>query len=300
MCPFLNLEERQGRKGFPWRTFAPFVAFAANSCIIMMHARSVEPGMSNQVVYQLLGYLPAVMAELRGQTMILLIDDQESVRTNLGNYLERYGYEVALAADGADALRQMSQSTPELVVLDVQMPQMDGLDLCRTIRQRFGSIPILMISGERKELMDRIIGLEIGADKYLLKPFDPALLLAEVRALLRTAQASNSSASEWLAVDDRLRIHRGQRRVEVGGKAVHLTGQEFDLLLYLVDNAGVACSRDDLIEQVWKDQTGAVTDQAVNSCVARLRSKIESKADGAIYIESMYGWGYRFRRLTES
>lgn len=229
---------------------------------------------------------------------ILLVDDQESVRANLGEYLQRHGFCVALAKDGSQALELLHRSTPDLVVLDVQMPEVDGLEVCRTIRQKSSSIPILMISGERKELMDRIVGLEIGADKYLLKPFDPALLLAEVRALLRTAQASSNPTDEWLAIDERMRIHRSRRRVEVNGNPVHLTSQELDLLLYLVDHAGVACSRDDLIEQVWKDSTGSVTDQAVNSCVARLRSKIESRADGAVYIESMYGWGYRFRAFN--
>ncbi len=227
--------------------------------------------------------------------MILLVDDQESVRTNLGEYLQRYGYEVLLAADGAEALHLLRDVTPSLVVLDVQMPEVDGLDVCRTIRQTSNRVPILMISGERKELMDRIVGLEIGADKYLLKPFDPALLLAEVRALLRTAQVSSNSTHEWLVVDDRLRINRRRRTVVMNGNPLHLTSHEFDLLLYLVNNAGVACSRDDLIEQVWKDTSGAVSDQAVNSCVARLRHKIEADADSPAYIESMYGWGYRFR-----
>jgi len=225
---------------------------------------------------------------------ILLIDDQESVRTNLGEYLARYGFAVTLAGDGLHALQMLDNATPDLVVLDVQMPEVDGLEICRRIRQRPDHIPILMVSGERKELVDRVMGLEVGADKYLLKPFDPALLLAEVRALLRTAQAVGNHTHGWLVIDERLRINRQRRRVEVVGKLVHLTSHEFDLLLYLLDNAGKACARDDLIENVWKDTTGAVSDQAVNSCVARLRQKIEVNASRPVYIESMYGWGYRF------
>nr|HRJ44726.1 response regulator transcription factor [Caldilineaceae bacterium] len=182
--------------------------------------------------------------------------------------------------------------------LDVQMPEVDGLEICRRIRQQPGHIPILMISGERKALMDRVIGLEIGADKYLIKPFEPALLLAEVRALLRTAQAVGNHTQEWLAIDGRLRINRQRRCVEVEGQWVHLTSHEFDLLLYLVQNEGRACARDDLIEQVWKDTTGTVSDQAVNSCVARLRQKIEVNPSRPVYIESMYGWGYRFMSLA--
>lgn len=234
------------------------------------------------------------------QATILLVDDQQSVRNSLGEYLERHGFTVLLAADGASALRIVAQQVPDLLILDVQMPETDGLEVCAAVRRRYDHLPILMISGERKELMDRIIGLELGADKYLLKPFDPALLVAEARSLLRTARAAAHGASAWLTVDERLRIHRGRRLVEVDGRAVRLSALEFDLLLYLVDRVGVPCARDDLIEDVWRDTTGAVSDQAVSSCVARLRRKIEDEHAGAVYIESMYGWGYRFRGPAES
>ncbi len=229
------------------------------------------------------------------QAVILLVDDQESVRTNLGKYLQRHSFDVHAVADGTSALHWLAQHIPDLVVLDVQMPDVDGLDICREIRRRSGALPILMISGERQELMDRVIGLETGADKYLLKPFEPALLVAEIRSLLRTARAAGKTSDMWETITPRLRLQRAQRLVEVDGNLIPFTSLELDLLLYLIDRAGIACARDDLIEHVWHDRTGAVSDQAVNACVARVRRKIEASTNSPTQIESIYGWGYRFR-----
>jgi len=231
--------------------------------------------------------------------LILIIDDEENVLHSLRDYLARYDFEVATASSGADALTLLQHTSPALVVLDVQMADVDGLDVCRDIRRRPDYVPIVMISGVRRESVDRVIGLELGADKYLLKPFDLPVLLAEIRSLLRTTRASGpeSRPNGWETLDAHLRINRQLRRVHAGGEEPRLTVLEFDLLTYLVDRAGTPCSRDDLIEYVWKDTTGSVSDLAVNSCVARLRRKIEPDPANPVYIQSMYGWGYRFCAL---
>ena len=172
------------------------------------------------------------------QAVILLVDDQESVRTNLGEYLQRHGFDVHVVSDGASALLWLAHHIPDVVVLDVQMPELDGLDICREIRRRSSSLPVLMMSGERQELVDRVIGLEIGADKYLLKPFEPALLVAEIRSLLRTARAAGKRLDAWETIAPHLRVQREQRLVEVDGNPIPFTSLELDLLLDRSNRAG--------------------------------------------------------------
>ncbi len=226
---------------------------------------------------------------------ILLVDDEENVRRMLSDYLSLNGFEVVPAGDAVAALAYLADNSPDLVILDVQMPGQDGFDVCRQIRTTSTYIPVLMISGVRRETVDRIVGLEIGADKYLTKPFELPVLLAEVRSLLRMAQASNSVGNNhWLVVDEYLQIDRQRRTVRVAGRTPHLTVLELDLLLYLMDHEGRPVSRDDIVESVWKDTSGGVSDLAVNSCVARLRKKIERDPTNPTYIQSVYGWGYRF------
>jgi two-component system response regulator RegX3 len=179
---------------------------------------------------------------------------------------------------------------------------MDGLETCRAIRQGMQeSVGIIMISGVKKEMVDRVVGLEMGADVYMTKPFETRELLAQVRALLRrtTAQDAHDASAGWLVVDDDLRIHLERRLVEVGGEEVHLTRLEFDLLAYLVQRSGVPCARADLIDAVWGyDESGwDVSDAAVNTCIAKLRSKIESDPARPRYIHSVHGVGYRFAAL---
>lgn len=229
------------------------------------------------------------------EATILLVDDEKNVRRTLNDYLVLHGFRVIPVADGVAALVHLNKHKPDLVILDVQMPGQDGLDVCRTIRRSATYIPVLMISGVRRETIDRIVGLEIGADKYLTKPFELPVLLAEVRSLLRTAQAPNNGGnSQRMVVDEYLQIDRRQRAVSAGGRTPHLTVLEYDVLLHLIDCGGRPVSRDDLVEFVWKDTSGGVSDLAVNSCVARLRKKIEPDPANPTYIQSIYGWGYRF------
>jgi DNA-binding response OmpR family regulator len=232
---------------------------------------------------------------------LLIVEDEERLRVSLQDYFEREGFKVSVAEDGVKAIDLVNRSNPDLVILDVQLPYMDGLEVCRKIRERAGnSIGIIMISGFKKEMVDRVVGLELGADMYLTKPFETRELLAHVRALLRRmkAQREHGDVAGWFVVDDHLRIHFDRRLVEAGGEKIHLTPLEFDLLKYLARRPGIPCGRSDLVDDVWGYEAGGdITDAAVNTCVAKLRSKIEPDPANPRYIQSVHGIGYRFMEL---
>lgn len=234
------------------------------------------------------------------EAKLLIVEDEAHLRASLQEYFEHEGFGVTVADDGAVALSMLDSVQPDLVILDVQLPHVDGLEVCQAIRQRAGhAVGIIMISGVKKELVDRVVGLELGADVYMTKPFQTRELLAQVRALLRRiqAQSAQGEAAGWFVVDDYLRIHFQRRLVEAGGREVHLTRLEFDLLKYLAQRPGVPCARADLIDNVWGyDEAGwDVSDAAVNTCVAKLRAKIEPDPAHPRYIQSVYGVGYRFK-----
>ncbi len=230
---------------------------------------------------------------------LLIVDDEPHVRSSLQEYFGREGFQVDVAADGPSALAALDGFRPDLVILDVQLlphPTMSGLELCRELRSRYGQgVGIIMISGVRREEVDQIVGFELGADHYLLKPVSNRLLLAQVKALLRTLRARQSEAEGggWYEVDEQLRIHLQRHLVEVGGASVTLTTQEFAVLAYLLQHYGEPVTRTDLIEAVWKYEEG-VSDAAVNTCVARLRKKIEPDPAHPRYIHTRYDLGYRF------
>lgn len=230
---------------------------------------------------------------------LLIVEDESRLRSSLAEYFEREGFGVAMAGDGAEALAMVDRVRPDLIILDVQLPRQDGLEVCQVVRRQIGApVGIIMISGIKKELVDRVVGLEVGADVYMTKPFETRELLAQVRALLRRIQSQSAAgeAAGWLVVDDHLRVHFEQRRVEVGGKEAHLSRLEFDLLQYLAQRPGLPCARADLIDAVWGyDQAGwDISDAAVNTAVAKLRAKIEPDPAHPRYIHSVHGVGYRF------
>lgn len=231
---------------------------------------------------------------------LLIVDDEDRLRASLREYFQREGFRVAAAASGAEALALLEEVNPDLIILDVQLSGMDGLEVCRAVRGRTGhAVGIIMISGMKKEVIDRVVGLEVGADIYLTKPFETRELLAQVRALLRRIGAQRTPGADpgWFVVDDHLRIHFERRLVEAGGQEVHLTRLEFDLLKELAQAPGVPFSRTDLVDSVWGyDEAGwDVSDAAVNTCVARLRAKIEPDPNHPRYIHSIHGVGYRFQ-----
>jgi len=232
---------------------------------------------------------------------LLIVDDEEGVRSSLQEYFKCEGYFVEVAIDGDQAFEVLETYRPNLIILDVQMPNKDGLEICRLIRQKIGqSINIIMISGIKKEMVDRVVGLEVGADVYMTKPFETRELLAQVRALLRREkeQLLIETTGGWQTIDDYLRINFRMRTIEAGGNEVYLTRLEFDLLEHLIKQAGKPCGRSDLVDEVWGYEAGGdISDGAVNTCVAKLRAKIEQDPTNPKYIQSVHGIGYRFMKL---
>jgi two-component system response regulator RegX3 len=231
---------------------------------------------------------------------ILIVDDDDAWRLSLTDALRREGFEVAGAATGPDALREMAMRPVDLLILDVQLPRRDGYDVCREVRAQPRYVPILMISGVKKEVADREFGLQIGADRYFEKPAEPREIIAQVRALLRMATALRSDG-HWqgqMIVDDHLQIDFERNVVIADGQVAVLSPQEFALLGFLVRRAGAPCTRDDLIENVWGviGKEG-VSDAAINTMIARLRQKLEPDPHRPIYILTVHKWGYKFRDL---
>ncbi len=224
---------------------------------------------------------------------LLIVEDDERLRLSLRRYFEDEGFDVSVAGDGAKALSILDEISPDLLILDVQLsPDVDGLDVCRAVRQRMGSsVGIIMISGIKKEEIDQVVGLEVGADVYLTKPCGPRKLLAQTKALLRRIKAQ--TASGWFVVDDYLRIHFERRQVWAGGREVTLSPLEFDVFAYLAQNSAKVCGKEDLKDAVY-GPGALVSDATLGACVFKLRRKIEPDPVNPRYVRTAFGVGYRF------
>jgi len=220
---------------------------------------------------------------------ILVVDDEPMVREVVVRYLERDGYVTVEAADGDDACKIFDRCAPDLVVLDLMLPGMDGLAVCRWIRER-SATPVVMLTA-RGEETDRIVGLEIGADDYVQKPFSPRELVARVRAVLRRG-AAPPATDERLVFDD-LTIDAACREVTRAGEPLHLTAKEFDLLWFLAGNPRRVFSRDHLMQRVWGYES-TIDTGTVTVHVRRLREKIEDDPSHPRRLETVWGVGYRF------
>jgi two-component system, OmpR family, response regulator MprA len=219
-------------------------------------------------------------------TTILVVDDDPKIRSVLGRGLRFEGYDVEIAASGQEAL-QLARDTPfDLVVLDLTMPRMDGLEVCRRLR-RGASIPILMLTA-RSGVADRIVGLDSGADDYLTKPFDFEELLARVRALLRRTQPQSG---EILTFAD-LRLNTGTREAERGRRRVELTTREYELLLLFMRHPRQVLLRDQIMDRVWGD--AMVESNALEVHIGRLRDKLEADDEERL-IQTIRGAGYALR-----
>jgi len=220
---------------------------------------------------------------------VLVVDDEPIVRDVVVRYLRRDGFTTLEAADGDSARRLIETGEPELVVLDVMLPGTDGLALCRWIRSR-GDLPVIMLTA-RGEEADRIVGLELGADDYVTKPFSPRELAVRVQTVLRRAAPPSSPASrielEGLTIDP------ATREVERDGEILRLTAKEFDLLYFLASNPRRVFSRDQLMGRVWGYEA-AVDTGTVTVHMRRLRSKIERDPSNPRHLETVWGVGYRF------
>jgi DNA-binding response OmpR family regulator len=222
-------------------------------------------------------------------TTILVVDDEPIVREVVVSYLRREGYRTLEAGDGELAKTLVEREQPDLVVLDLMLPGTDGLSVCRWIRTR-GSLPVIMLTA-RGEEADRIVGLELGADDYVTKPFSPRELAARVRTVLRRASAA-PDAAELLTFED-LELDAGAREVRQAGKPLRLTAKEFDLLWFLASHPRRVFSRDQLMQRVW-GYSSALDTGTVTVHVRRLREKIEADASQPRRLETVWGVGYRF------
>jgi DNA-binding response OmpR family regulator len=235
-------------------------------------------------------YAPLEMgAPATTMTSVLVVDDEPVVREVVVRYLQREGYATLEAGDGDDARRVIETQNPGLVVLDVMLPGTDGLELCRWIRGR-SSLPVILLTA-RGEEADRIVGLELGADDYVTKPFSPRELVARIRTVLRRSNAQPASADRLEFGD--LVIDGASRQVQRGTSPVALTGREFDLLWFLASHPRHAFSRDQLMDRVW-GYHAAVDTGTVTVHVRRLREKIESEPSRPTHLRTVWGIGYRF------
>ena len=217
---------------------------------------------------------------------VLVVEDESSIASFVALYLKNAGYSVRTVATGADALAQADAERPDLIVLDLMLPDVDGIEVCRRLRKD-SDVPILMLTA-RDEDVDKIIGLEVGADDYLTKPFNPRELVARVKSILRRATPDRREiASATLSHGD-LSIDAGRREVKVGDEEIKLAPKEFDLLWELLDHRGLVLTRDQLLERVW-GYTFAGDTRTVDVHVRQLRRKLGEASP----IVTVWGVGYK-------
>jgi DNA-binding response OmpR family regulator len=225
---------------------------------------------------------------------ILLVDDEQSIQTLLSFPLRKDGYEVVQATDGREALARFSETAFDLVVLDVMLPRVDGLEVCRRMRAR-SSVPIIMLTAKAEEI-DKVLGLELGADDYITKPFSMREFRSRVKAALRRASMARrepSAGEEPLEVHE-LRIDPAKRAVEVRGAGVQTTYVEFEILVALATSPGRVWTRDMLLTRIWGDS--AYRDpRTIDVHIRHLREKLERDAKDPEYLFTVRGVGYRFR-----
>ena len=224
---------------------------------------------------------------------LLMIDDDTKLVALVREYLEPHGFEVASAHDGQGAVEAVLATDPVLVILDVMLPGVDGLEVCRRLRQS-SRVPVLMLTARGDET-DRIVGLEIGADDYLAKPFNPRELLARIRAILRRSGAEETTGVAAPLVVGTLVVDPGARRVTVRGRDVDLTSAEFDLLHALAANVGRVLSREQLLQKLHGPEWAAY-DRSVDVHMSRLRQKIEDDPRRPVLLKTVRGVGYQLCR----
>jgi DNA-binding response OmpR family regulator len=222
---------------------------------------------------------------------ILVVDDERSISEVVSLYLSRAGYRVKLAHDGAAALQMIAAQQPDLVVLDLMLPEVDGLEITRRLRAK-GDTPIIMLTAKRGET-DRILGLEMGADDYVVKPFSPQELVSRVRAVLRRTQGASPAAPQRALSFEGLHIDPVTRLVTVNGREISLTAKEFDLLWFMANHPRQVFNRDQLLDNVW-GESDFLDPSTVTVHVRRLREKVEADPSNPRYVYTVWGVGYKF------
>ncbi len=231
----------------------------------------------------------------RSRGSVLVVDDEPTITEVVSRYLQRAGYETRVAADGPEALELAAAERPDLVVLDLMLPGMDGLEVMRRLRQASGPEggPSVILLTAKGEATDRVIGLRLGADDYVVKPFSPAELVARVDAVLRRRVTATEEREDPISFEG-LELDPMARRVTVRGEEAQLTLREYDLLLHFVRHPGQAFSRDQLMDAVWQYSFYSDT-STVTVHVRRLRAKIEEEPSEPRWLQTVWGVGYRFQ-----
>lgn len=220
-------------------------------------------------------------------TRVLIIEDEATYRETLGYLLRKEGFDVVEAADGTIGLAEFERGGADIVLLDLMMPGLPGTEVCRRLRAR-SSVPVIMVTARDDEI-DKVVGLELGADDYVTKPFSPRELVLRVKALLKRRRGDGEPRQALVAGD--LRLDRERHEVTIGKKAVDLTATEFKLLAHLMEYPGRAMTRDQLLDSVW-GMDAFVTDRTIDTHVKRLRAKLGKLGER---VETVRGVGYRFR-----
>jgi DNA-binding response OmpR family regulator len=221
-----------------------------------------------------------------GAQTVLVVEDEASIASFVSLYLKNAGYDVRAVTTGSAALTQVASEQPALIILDLMLPDLDGIEICRRIRKT-SDVPILMLTA-RDEDVDKIIGLEVGADDYLTKPFNPGELVARVKSILRRANPERRELEGACLEHGDLNIDAGRREVTVGGDEIQLAPKEFDLLWELLDHGGLVLTRDQLLERVW-GYTFAGDTRTVDVHVRQLRRKLGAASP----IVTVWGVGYK-------
>ncbi len=223
------------------------------------------------------------------QELILIVDDEPKIVKLTCDYLEKDGFRVTSAGDGLTALAKARREKPDLIVLDLMLPEMDGREVCRILR-RESDVPIIMLTA-RSEEADQLVGLELGADDYITKPFSPRTLVARVRAVLRRAQG-HIKPQTIISVGD-LEIDLDGHRIRLKGETIHLTPNEFRLLAIFARHPGQLFTREQLVDQMHGISLESF-DRSIDSHIKNLRRKLKDDQSQPVYITTVYGEGYRF------
>jgi len=225
------------------------------------------------------------------QQNILIVEDDKHISKLVKYNLEKAGFNCHLSITGEDALSVLDKQEIDLIILDIMLPKMDGLETCKRIKQneQLCDVPVIMLTAKGEEI-DRIVGLELGADDYIVKPFSPRELVLRIKTILKRGQSKTVKAKDIYSVDD-LTVDVGRHKVSVGKKDIQLTSMEFKLLLTLVQRRGRVQSRDQLLEDVW-ELDSSVTTRTVDTHVKRLRQKLGRMGK---FVETVRGLGYRLK-----
>ncbi|WP_339254921.1 response regulator transcription factor [Sporosarcina sp. FSL W8-0480] len=225
---------------------------------------------------------------------ILIVDDEQPIRTLLDYNLRQSNFETIMAADGAQAILQVEEEKPDLILLDLMLPVIDGIEVCKILRSRNINTPIIMLTAKGEE-PDKVLGLEIGADDYMTKPFSPREVIARVKAVLRRSQesANRTATNDQIITSGSLTVHPEQYEAYLRDESLEFTPKEFELLVYFMQNKNRVLTREQLLSAVWNYDFVGDT-RIVDVHVSHLREKIEENTKKPLFIKTVRGIGYKF------